>query len=646
MTVAPCPIGHRADWCVDFVKQRCGEFIWAALKDEVRQAEPEGAVRAPVLSLIEIDVNADAQRAAGHDHLVLLALGVGGGKGGSVERHMLRFVMPSVMRSAGRASGSRWIVNDVPVATPGDVLELSFLVYRVPRTTRLQRVLGGIENAVEALEAAPDGEELFLAHAALDRLESLDEAEIIMGGHRLRFGEAINRGEERFLAGVRSGPEATGATKLWLVDRRLREGRDPVSATPVSGTPYALFRLGRASDRQSVRDFIAEIRRRHRRRGGEGERFTSVIDREINERREKDTQTRRSGFVSSLGLETEARLPIVTPIVLEISDDLVPLVDGSTPNGLSEAASRAVEAMRERIKERLGVRIPGIRFRGNPGLAACSYQILLFESAVANRQYRTDKRFLPTPALTLVALGRSAEPGHHPQAGDGSWLALDDHLESDGPLWEALDYPIYDLEGIVADNLEEFLGYEEVCNLLSAAEHEAAKTIDADPKLVAMFANVLRRLVRERVPILTVDAICERFLQLEATHMSMLRRVQQVRMIDGVRALLPGNQVDRTFIHIGPTLIGWVRGAIRTETSPSDVSGSHLRLDPDLAQQVVARVRTAVADAQGPCTVIVPDGWVRLFFWRLLQFEIARLPVLAAEEVSVQPASISRVDAE
>ena len=208
------------------------------------------------------------------------------------------------------------------------------------------------------------------------------------------------------------------------------------------------------------------------------------------------------------------------------------------------------------------------------------------------------------------------------------------------PVWETLDYPLRHLEHVILDNLIEFLGYEETTALLSENAGPSAKAIDSDPALVARFAGLLRRLVREQVPVLTFEPICDSFIGMQKNQTSVLECVARIRMLDGVRNRLPGNEPHRTFVRLGPTMMNAIGGSLKVEEGRAPT----LSLEPDVAQEIVSHLRIAIANAPGACTLIAPETPLRTYVWLLMRYEVANVPVLAADELLFDPVEIVQVD--
>src|SRR5690606_932537 len=68
-------------------------------------------------------------------------------------------------------------------------------------------------------------------------------------------------------------------------------------------------------------------------------------------------------------------LPVVTPLAMEVGAGLVPLVEGEKGSAVDRAAE-----IRDRIVRSTGVRVPGVRFRGNDSdLPPDTYLLMLDE---------------------------------------------------------------------------------------------------------------------------------------------------------------------------------------------------------------------------------------------------------------------------
>ena len=119
---------------------------------------------------------------------------------------------------------------------------------------------------------------------------------------------------------------------------------------------------------------------------------------------------------------------IVTPVAVEVAADLVPLVEGEGTQ-LHPNLSILVEEMRSRVREEYGVRVPGIRFRGNEGdMPDGTYIISMLEVPLVMGNQEGGSRLYLGEQATLDALFlKTQQAAHDPvtQAA-GFWIASDD----------------------------------------------------------------------------------------------------------------------------------------------------------------------------------------------------------------------------
>ncbi|MCI0421739.1 MAG: FHIPEP family type III secretion protein, partial [Acidobacteria bacterium] len=173
--------------------------------------------------------------------------------------------------------------------------------------------------------------------------------------------------------------------------------------------------------------------------------------------------------------ESTQMLPVVTPIAVEIGQRLIPEEAGSEWSLIKSY----LPEMRDRIQNEMGVRVPGVRIRGNEtDLPLDSYLIILDEVPIVMGYVEVTRRYCVASPETLQGLGIPDEAlieSSHPLTGElGCWLEPDywELVTSKGfELWaEPLVYMIYHLEAVLRRNLADFLGVQEVENLIESWE--------------------------------------------------------------------------------------------------------------------------------------------------------------------------------
>jgi tetratricopeptide (TPR) repeat protein len=209
----------------------------------------------------------------------------------------------------------------------------------------------------------------------------------------------------------------------------------------------------------------------------------------------------------------------ITPILVEIGNKLVPLVDPAQDGG--HFLKERVEPMREAIGRELGINIPGIQFRGS-GAPDDSYLFMVHEVPLARGTISgTEKpgpgRDEPDPATALFDRVRALLREH---------VAL---------IW----------------------GVQEADALLREwrTDADCAAMVDnlrGDPKTIVTFARVLRALLSEQIPLVDRRTILRTMKELGVGRDTVPALVQALRV--RLKNSIPGNAADVDRISLPPEL--------------------------------------------------------------------------------------------
>lgn len=624
-----------ADWCLRFIERRCGTYVSATVTDEAKAAEAQDVAGVPVVSVATISLGRAAPDTTAYEHLAVFALGIMAPSSAPSRRIVLRFVTPGTMRSAGRGYGGRSSINDITIPTPEGFDELSFLLYRVRRSLRLDALLALFQRTVEMAESAGDNDNLILGRAALEHLEVLDDeadAEVILSGLRLRFAPSSQPRDERHLAVLAVRPEDTATAGLWLSDRKLHQGPDRAFATPVEGRPYAVLRFGPPSTRQSVREFIAEIRGRHNRvrenvRAARGESFAAVVERHLDAQKSARLEVLSARFGSPSKRDA---LFIVTPLRVEVGSDIVPMIGDGV--NLSAEMHKLIETMREETLQTVGFRPPGVRFQGNPDLPAPQYQISIKGNLVDRGTVHPDKRWCRDAVFAAVH-GMKTVAGIDPGTGlEVSWLDAKDSEEAQAAGYQCRDATSYLIDHIAVTFRKfthELITLDDIVALLKPEPALLLAVRNASGGLPQFFAAVCA-LLRESVPIRGWQALVNRYLELVDSEFKVRDIVEELRMLPSLRSALPGNAEHTRLLLIG----GAFTDAVRTGVIDFGIVRG-LMLEPDIAASALAQLRTELSARNAPKfpVVVVEDADLRPHVWRFIRYEIPGVQVLSLREV-------------
>jgi flagellar biosynthesis component FlhA/Tfp pilus assembly protein PilF len=346
-----------------------------------------------------------------------------------------------------------------------------------------------------------------------------------------------------------------------------------------------------------------------------------------------------------------ARLPVATPIVVEIAADLVPLVKGDAEETLADSVLRMVEDLRSGIAGEFGVTLPGIRFRGNAGdLPAGSFVISLHEVPLLLGTVVVDRQFVAGPGEVLERIGTAGQPGVDPLTGrTGAWVEAGvlEGLRAAAPPVEAfppMGVVLRQVESLLRRNLGDFLGHQEVATLLANSGDANAALIRKSPAWLTDLVLVCRALLHEGVPLVPWPVLCSTFASAKASGYSPREIAEQVRSQSGFRERLPGNEphAGRRRLELASALEARLAASLHARAA-----SVVLALAPDFCQQVLAAVRATV-DAR-PAVLVVREARLRPFLRRLVELEFPMLPVLSLAEVladSDTPAEVIEIEAE
>lgn len=331
-------------------------------------------------------------------------------------------------------------------------------------------------------------------------------------------------------------------------------------------------------------------------------------------------------------------MPVVTPIALEVSADLVPLVDDT---GGSNFLNELIPMMRDGLFYELGVRYPGLRVRGNDGdLPPGHYIIMVNEIPLVMGTVDKEKCLVNDTPDRLRLLGIEADPAQNPANGNAcGWITMEQRkLAEDAGLttWDAPGYIVLHLSAVLRKNAAEFVGIQETQNMLEQLEQAFPALVkEVVPKAVSPFqlTDILRRLVEEEISIRDLRNILQALAEWGPVENDT------VMLTEYVRAALK-RYISHKYTRGQSTLIVYLLDPQIEETVRSSVqhtsSGSYLALEPEITQEILAAVRNEVGNlppsAQQP--VVLTTMEIRRYFRKLVELEFPHLAVLSYQELS------------
>lgn len=343
--------------------------------------------------------------------------------------------------------------------------------------------------------------------------------------------------------------------------------------------------------------------------------------------------------LSAKAAPSDSMYAVVTPVAVEFGQAIMSELDN--PN--SALLKSYLPEMRNRIEQETGVRVPGVRVRGNDSgdLPPGSYLIMLDEVPLVLGTIQPGMRYCPSPRQTLTALGipeAALREAPHPVSGEpGCWVEPEGWnlvVAAGLEFWaEPIVYAVYHLEATLRQNLAYFLGIQEVQDLLDRwrQSDRGATLIEAvlsNDAALLRFARVLQALVAERVPITSWEDILQGFGEIVSTDQEIEAIVRGIRLQQ--RLHLPGNQITARRLELSAQLEKKLYPWLRHEGSKV-----FFALPPKETQDLLSEIRELVngQERQRGFVLVTPSSELRLFVRRLVELEFPDLMVMCEEEV-------------
>ncbi len=341
----------------------------------------------------------------------------------------------------------------------------------------------------------------------------------------------------------------------------------------------------------------------------------------------------------ALNPDSELFIPVVTPIVLEVSDALVPYVDSRQDNG--KFLFELIPFMRDGLFVELGVRFPGVRARGNGSLPPGAYQIQINEVPVVTGQATLGHILVNDTVDRLRLMNIQGFEAVNPATRQPAAWVPEQHretLEAAGlTTWDVPGYIILHLAAVLRRNAREFVGVQETQTMLEQLEKAFPAIVkEVVPKVVNVLklTDILQRLVEEEISIRDLRGILQalaEYGQVEADNVMLTEHVRasQRRYISHKYARGTGTLVVYL---LDPNIEDAIRGSVKRTSA-----GAHLALEPELAQEIVQAVRSECGhlppSAQRPVILTAMD--IRRYVRKLLEYEFnPSFSVLSYQELS------------
>ncbi|MEO6502554.1 MAG: FHIPEP family type III secretion protein [Jatrophihabitantaceae bacterium] len=217
------------------------------------------------------------------------------------------------------------------------------------------------------------------------------------------------------------------------------------------------------------------------------------------------TQSRKhlvSCLDTILGLHTDGgnMFPYITPVVVEVGDDLVPLVDPNLDGGTF--INDLIPRMKTRVFESMGVRPPGVRLRLSQALAADQFVVLVDGVAVLRGTVPTEVRFAIKTAETNERDPKVGWVRYHPlTAQRGVWAVSIAAADATGDTLAPREYLLLAIETALRSRLTRFVGPDEVSELVDEWRTVDERSLHVDGDDVLALTWVIQHALEDGVSV-------------------------------------------------------------------------------------------------------------------------------------------------
>ncbi|HKY63867.1 MAG TPA: type III secretion system export apparatus subunit SctV [bacterium] len=347
-------------------------------------------------------------------------------------------------------------------------------------------------------------------------------------------------------------------------------------------------------------------------------------------------------------------LPFImpAPISLEVGESIIPFVDDSQDGG--RFINELIPLLRHGLYYELGVNFPGIQVRGqNVDMEPESYVININEVPVAKGRVYRGCILVGEPLEQLSLFNIEGTETIHPI--DGSivtWINeefKDVAVQAGFRMWDVAEYLILHLSYILRKHAHEFLGLQEIQNILNELEKSHPALVkELVPKVITVLqlSEIFQRLIQEEIAIRDLKTIFSTLAQWAEVERNTLMLTEHIR--SGLKRYIThkyaGHSNTMAVYLLDPEIEDLVRNAIRTTEK-----GNYLALEPETTQEIVEAVGKEIASHPFPPgarpPVILTTAEIRRYFRKIIELEFPQLSVLSYQELSenlrIQP--IARV---
>ena len=311
-----------------------------------------------------------------------------------------------------------------------------------------------------------------------------------------------------------------------------------------------------------------------------------------------------------------------------------------------QSLNRELVLLRKALFMDLGVPFPSVHVRFTDRLVDDKYCILLQEVPVAEGQIKAGQVLVTGSPDQLDLFEIPYEAGESfLRDRDSIWVAEKEKTllqASSIPFLEGAKILTYHLSLILKKYADDFIGIQETREILDSCSQQFPELVKEIQRVLPIqkISEIYQRLVSEDISIRNQRSILEAIVEWGPKEKDVVQLTEYIRSnhkryisykYSGGQNILPAYLLDEETEET-------IRQGIRITSA-----GSYLALDPSVTSGFVAKVKETVGDLTKVSgnPVLITSMDVRRYIKKLIELEVAELPVLSfqelTQEITVQP---------
>ena len=332
--------------------------------------------------------------------------------------------------------------------------------------------------------------------------------------------------------------------------------------------------------------------------------------------------------------EQMLKMVVVDPIELEIGYSLIPMIEENAQDNLL----RRITGIRRQLMAELGLVLPVVRIRDNLRLSPQAYRIKIRGQEVANSEIILD-RLLAIPGSDVEEPIKGIETREPAFGLPALWIT-----EAEQGQAELRGYTVVNPLSMLATHLTEtvrnyapeLVSRQLVQEMINQLRQKSPASVDGViPEMLSLgeLQGVLRRLLRERIPIRDLSGI----LEVLANHAGVTRDPNI--LAEAVRQTMAHTisaqyRDDTNTLHVF-TLAPQVETTLRSSLVAAD-GGPAFQIDAVTAQKLILKIgdQMEALAGLGHYPLVICPRELRMALRRLVEQSLPNLTVMAYSEVS------------